>query len=73
MAFSEDQPKHERIFSLKEATGLIPQLETHLVAAKEGKTVLLETKDEIKKACANSHLGGGSVMGPRYIHSLTAN
>ena len=70
MAFSEDQPNHERIFSLHEATGLIPQLETHLVAAKEAKTALVRTKDEIKKASANAHLGGGSVMGAGYIHAL---
>ncbi len=49
---------------------MIPRLVTHLTKAKEGKTVLLRTKDEIKKASANAPSDGGSAEGPRYIRAL---
>lgn len=66
-----DEPfSHGRIFSLSEATELIPQLVTHLTKVKEGKTVLIHTKEEIKKASANAKYGGGSIEGPRYINAL---
>ena len=61
---------HGRLFSLSEATALIPHLVTHLTKAKEGKAVLLHTRDEIKKASANAPYDGGSPEGPRYIKAL---
>lgn len=70
MGFQEEPLDSERLFTLAEATGLIPQLAKHLLAARENKAVLIHTKDEIRKACAKAHLGGGSVMGPRYIQAL---
>ena len=59
-----------RIFSFSEATELIPKLGMHLTKAKAGKTILLQTKEEIKKASANAQYGGGSCEGPRYIKAL---
>ena len=59
-----------RIFSLSEATELLPKLGMHLTRAKAGKTILLQTKEEIKKASANAQYGGGSCEGPRYIKAL---
>ena len=70
MAGYEDDSPHERIFTLTEAMALIPQLETHLSKAKQGKTILSRTKEEIQKASANAEFGGGSVVGPRYIEAL---
>ncbi len=70
MAKHEESFSHRRMFSLSEATALIPQLVAHLTKAKEGKTVLIRTKEEIKKASANAQYGGGSSEGPRYIKAL---
>ncbi len=70
MAQHEEAFSHGRLFSLSEATALIPRLETHLTKAKQGKIVLLRTKDEIKKASANAPHNGGSHEGPRYIKAL---
>lgn len=70
MAKHEEPFSHGRIFSVSEATELIPQLATYLSKAKAGKTVLVQTKEEIKKASANAQYGGGSCEGPRYIKAL---
>ncbi len=66
----ESPEQHERIFSLDEANCLIPKLEELWTSIKHGKTVLVQTRDEIKKASANAHLGGGSLAGPQYIEAL---
>lgn len=70
MAHREEGRNLERVFTLREANSLIPQLEDHLTAVKQDKAVLLRVKDEIKKASAKAHLGGGSYAGPRYISAL---
>jgi hypothetical protein len=70
MADHEEDHHHGQIFTLTEASCLIPQLETHLKTAKLGRAVLIHTKEEIKKASANAQFGGGSVAGPRYIQAL---
>ena len=70
MAKHDSDSSDDRIFTLAEATALIPQLETFLSKVKDGRTILIHTKNEIKKACANAELGGGSVVGPRYITAL---
>lgn len=70
MAQHEESFSHDRLFSLAEATALIPRLATHLTKAKEGRTILLRTRDEIKKASANAPYDGGSSEGPRYIQAL---
>ena len=66
----EDPQENERIFSLEEANCLIPQLEQLWTLIKQGKTILYQTRDEIKKASAKAHLGGGSLAGAQYIHAL---
>ncbi len=66
----EDQQENERVFTREEANGLIPQLEELWTLIKHGKSTLVQTRDEIKKASANAHLGGGSLVGPQYIQAL---
>jgi len=70
MAQYEDDIPDERLFTLAEATALLPKLETFLSQAKDGRKILIHTKEEIKKACAKAEYGGGSVVGPRYIKAL---
>ncbi len=60
----------ERIFTLSEANALIPELEGLWTTIKEGKKILLQTRDEVKKATAKASLGGGTLMGVRYIKGL---
>ncbi|MGQ0812140.1 MAG: DUF2203 domain-containing protein [Nitrospiraceae bacterium] len=64
----DDNPDH--IFTLSEANRLIPQLRSHLAAVQQAKAVLVRTKEEIKKASAKAHMGGGSFAGPLYIQAL---
>ena len=70
MAHREEGQNLERIFTLAEANRLLPELQEHLSAVRRARAVLLRTKDEIKKAGANAHLGGGSGAGPHYIQAL---
>ena len=65
-----DDEYPDRLFSLPEANRLIPSLEEHLSAVKKGKTVLVHTKDEIKKASQNAQFRGGSFVAPHYIAAL---
>ena len=66
----QDDEYPDRLFSLSEANRLIPSLEEHLSAVKKGKSVLVHTKDEIKKASRNAQFGGGSFVAPHYISAL---
>jgi hypothetical protein len=66
----QDDEYPDRLFSLSEANRLIPSLEEHLSAVKKGKSVLVHTKDEIKKASKNAQFGGGSFVAPHYISAL---
>ena len=70
MAKRDSDPFENRVFTLAEATALIPKLETFLSKVKNGRAILIHTKDEIKKACAKAEFGGGSMVGPRYITAL---
>ena len=70
MAQHGEDTSDDRLFTLVEATALIPQLETILSKAKDGRSIIIHTKDEIKKACAKAEYGGGSVVGPSYIRAL---
>ena len=70
MPHQEDEHSDKKIFTLSEATSLLPQLAIHLTKAKQGKAILIHTKDEIKKASAKAEFGGGSVAGPRYIQAV---
>ncbi len=60
----------ERIFTLSEANGLIPELEQLWSNIKDGRQILLNTRDEVKKASAQASLGGGTVVGVQYIKGL---
>lgn len=70
MASDDDESGPERVFSLFEANQLIPQLQTHLSHVQRGKSVLLQTRDEVRKASALSNLGGGTPVGAEYVKSL---
>jgi len=60
----------ERIFTLAEANGLIPELEQLWSTIKEGRQILVDTREEVKKASAQASLGGGTVVGVQYIKGL---
>ncbi len=66
----EEETSPERVFSLFEANQLIPQLQSHLSHIQRAKTVLLQTRDEVKKASAQASHGGGTVVGAHYVKSL---
>ena len=70
MAQDENETSPERVFSLFEANLLIPQLQSHLSTVQQGKAVLLQTRDEVRKASANANLGGGTSVGIHYVESL---
>ncbi|MEW6245253.1 MAG: DUF2203 domain-containing protein [Nitrospirota bacterium] len=70
MADRGESENQDRIFTLSEANRLIPHLCHHLTAIKQGKAILIRTKDEIKKASANAESGGGSPLGALYIMGL---
>lgn len=70
MAQHDEDTSDDRLFTLAEATALLPKLESFLSKAKDGRSILIHTKDEITKACAKAEYGGGSVVGPRYVTAL---
>ncbi len=70
MAGDDDENGPERVFSLFEANQLIPQLQTHLSRVQRGKSVLLQTREEVRKASAQSTMGGGTPVGAEYVKSL---
>jgi hypothetical protein len=70
MAHDENETSPDRVFSLFEANQLIPQLQSHLSTVQQGKTVLLRTREEVRKASANASLGGGTSVGIHYVKSL---
>lgn len=72
MARDDDESGPDRVFSLFEANQLIPQLQSHLSQVQRGKLVLLQTRDEVRKASAQSSVGGGTVVGAEYVKSLQA-
>lgn len=70
MADDEEDSGSERVFSLFEANQLIPQLQAHLSRVQHGKSVLVQTRDEVRKASAQATLGGGTSVGAHYVKSL---
>lgn len=60
----------ERIFTLSEANGLIHELEQFWTNIKEGRQILIDTREEVKKASAQASFGGGTVVGVQYIKGL---
>ena len=63
MARDEDDDRPERVFSVFEANQLIPQLQSHFSQIQQGKTVLLQTRDEVRRASAQADRGGGTAVG----------
>lgn len=70
MAHGENEINPERLFSLSEANHLLPQLQEHLSTVQEGKAVLVQTREEVRRASANAELGGGTSLGGPYVKSL---
>jgi hypothetical protein len=70
MARDEDHDHSERVFSLFEANRLIPQLQSHLSHIQQGKTVLIQTREEVRRASAQADRGGGTSVGAHYVRSL---
>ncbi len=66
----EEDTNPERVFSLFEANQLIPQLQSQLSTIQRAKSVLIRTRDEVKKASAQAGHGGGTVVGAHYVQSL---
>lgn len=70
MSDHEDDSGPERVFSLFEANQLIPQLQSYLSAVRQGKALLLRTREEVRRASARAGVGGGTPVGARYVKSL---
>jgi hypothetical protein len=66
----DDETTPARVFSIFEANQLIPQLQSHLTTVLQRKGVLLQTREEVRKASANSDHGGGTAVGSHYVKSL---
>jgi hypothetical protein len=60
----------ERIFTLNEATSLLPQLEELLTEIKRHRKFLVSIESEIKKASGHAAQSGGSPFGPSYLKTL---
>ncbi len=70
MAHDDDDTRPERVFSLFEANQLIPQLQSYLSQLQQGKSILVQTRDEVRKASARASQGGGTSVGVHYVKSL---
>jgi hypothetical protein len=70
MSQDDQREQHDRLFTLAEANGLIPQLNSRLTSVKQAKAALVRTREDIRKASARAEYGGGSTVGPLYITSL---
>ncbi len=70
MADDRDEDNPGRIFTLFEANQLIPQLQKHLEAIKQFKAILVQTREEVRKASDRAAYGGGTSVGPQYVLSL---
>jgi hypothetical protein len=58
MAEERDEDNPGRVFTLFEANQLIPQLQTHLETVKQFKSILLQTREEVRKASDQALYGG---------------
>jgi len=70
MAQDENETSPERVFSLFEANRLIPRLQVHLSAIQQGKTILVQTREEVQRASAQAPFGGGTTVGTQYVNCL---
>lgn len=66
----EPTDPQERTFSLTEANVLIPHLRAQFLRIRTARAVLAKIGEEIRKASANSEMGGGSPYGGRYLQPL---
>ena len=62
--------EEERIFSIREANSLLPQLEEMLLEIGRERKLLAKVEAEIKKAGDHAREGGGTTYGPRYIQAM---
>jgi hypothetical protein len=62
--------EEERLFSLTEANGLLPQLEGLLLEVQKERKLLAKMEDEVKKAGDHAKQDGGTIYGPRYIRAM---
>ncbi len=62
----------KKVFTLSEASSMLPQLEESFEEIGVERSVIVHSRDEIKKASNNAALSGGSTHGPRYIKALEA-
>ena len=60
----------QRIFTVEEANGLVPELNEIFEAIRTEHRALDAVKPDIEKAAANAALGGGSRHGRRYVEAL---
>ena len=67
MAHGEE---YEPTFTVSEANHLIPQLQSRFTSIQQAKALLLQTKQEIRRASAQAQYGGGSSVGHLYILGL---
>lgn len=67
MAHGEE---YEHTFTVSEANHLIPQLQSRFTSIQQAKALLLQTKQEIRRASAQAQYGGGSSVGHLYILGL---
>ena len=65
-----DHDTPDRIFTLAEANELLPQLNQRFTAVRQPKTVIANTKDEVRKASEKAASGGGTPVGALYIRAL---
>ena len=70
MSHHEDETSRERVFTLFEANQLIPKLQSYLSQIQRGKSVVVDTRKEIKNAAAQAEVGGGTHLGGLYVKSL---
>lgn len=66
----EEDINPDRVFSVFEANQLIPQLQAQLSAIQRAKSILVRTREEVKRASALAEHGGGTSVGSRYVKSL---
>jgi len=62
--------EYEHTFTVSEANYLIPQLQSRFTSIQQAMALLLQTKQEIRRASTQAQYGGGSSVGHLYIVGL---
>ena len=60
----------ERIFTLREANSLVPDLEALLREVQQMRSFILQIRGEVQKAREHLEGNGGSPQGPSYLKAL---